>query len=266
MDSKKISEELLRSLRPRTYPVGVKFYEDESDVPETAKAPGAKMSFCQIVGMARESDELVFLANKNNIICAFAKANLGFEQLPKNMARRFAPVRTATEEAFQNIVDTAIKMEYGRFQAAVVASLETNAIEPDIILIFVDGLQMSRLMYAITYWEGKRLSINTASECGTCGEGLATAYVNDEPTISFPCYGTRRLALAYDNELILCFPTKYAENITEGLRRTQMGGFRYPMAHQFTTPQPPAVYRIRTEEPPSDYLETTERLKKQFND
>lgn len=264
MDTREISERFLKALRPRTYPVGVKFYEDESQVPEIARPPGSKMSFCQIVGMARESDELVFLANKHTIICAFAKANLGFEKLPDNMARRFAPVRTATEEAFENIVNTAVKMEYGEYRAAAVASLETNAFKPDIIMLFVDGLQMSRLIYAITYWEGKRLVIETASECGTCGEGLATAYVNDEPTISFPCYGTRRLALAYDNELILSFPLKDTESILEGLERTQKGGFRYPMAHQFTTPQPPAVYRIRTEEPPPDYSEAIHKMKAEF--
>ena len=56
MNYKKFSEELSRMVRPQTFPLGVKFVQDISELPEKAVRPSKysiKISLCQWVTMAR---------------------------------------------------------------------------------------------------------------------------------------------------------------------------------------------------------------------
>jgi len=108
------------------------------------------------------------------------------------------------------------------------------------------------------------LNISTAAECGTCGEGVAAAMVKDKPTFSFPCYGTRRFALADDEELIFSFPFRYSQEILKGLEITHKGGFKYPILRQISAPQPPALYRIREAKPPEEYLVNLKKLQEEI--
>jgi len=88
--------------------------------------------------------------------------------------------------------------------------------------------------------------------------------MKDKPTVSFPCYGTRRFALAEDNELIFSFPFRYSQEILQGLEITQKGGFKYPILRQLSSPQAPALYRIREAKPPEDYFVNLRKLQEEI--
>lgn len=262
-EKKKISEEFMNLLRLRTLPVEVKLLKDRNQLPPGCEILEEPLTFCQFVTFARVYGRNVGVTNEN-LVCAIAKGNLGFSDFPKGLAERFAVVRTSTAQAFEKILATGIRLEPGRTQAAVVAPLGETSVDPDVVLLFVDGAQMTCLLYAATYQTGDRLNINTAAECGTCGEGVAAAFVKDKPTVSFPCYGTRRFALAEDNELIFSFPFRYSQEILRGLEITQKGGFKYPILRQISSPKPPALYRIREAQPPEEYFTNLRKLEQEM--
>ncbi|MDI6755873.1 MAG: DUF169 domain-containing protein, partial [Thermodesulfobacteriota bacterium] len=260
---KEISERFMNFLRLRTLPVGVKLLKDPKELPIGCEILDEPLTFCQFVTYARVYGRTLGVSQEN-LVCAIAKGNLGFADFPAGLAKRFAIVRTSTGEAFEKILKTGLRIEPGRFQAALVAPLEAIPIDPDVILLFADGAQMTRLIYASTYQTGERLNINTAAECGTCGEGAAAAFMKDKPTVSFPCYGTRRFALAEDNELIFSFPCRYSQEILKGLEITQKGGFKYPILRQISSPKPPALYRIRDAKPPEEYFVNLRKLEEEI--
>ena len=261
-EKKKISEGFMNLLRLRTLPVGVKLLKDRKELPAGCEIFDEPLTFCQFVTYARVYGRTLGVTQEN-MVCAVAKGNLGFSDFPEGLARRFATVRTSTAEAFEKILKTGLRIEPGQFNAALVAPLGEIPTDPDVVLLFADGAQMTRLIYAATYETGERLNINTAAECGSCGEGAAAAFVKDKPTVSFPCYGTRRFALAEDNELIFSFPFRYCQEILRGLEMTQKGGFKYPILKQLSSPKPPALYRIREAQPPEEYFINLRKLEEE---
>jgi uncharacterized protein (DUF169 family) len=260
---KKVSEGMMNSLRLRTLPVGVKLLRDPKELDPACEILDEPLTFCQFVTYARVYGRSLGVTQEN-LVCAIAKGMLGFGDLPAGLAKRFATVRTSTAEAYEEILKTGLRIEPGRFNAALVAPLGQISADPDVALIFADGAQMTRLIYAATYQTGERLSINTAAECGTCGEGVAAAFMKDKPTVSFPCYGTRRFALAEDNELIFSFPFRYGPEILRGLEMTEKGGFKYPILRQLSSPKAPALYRIREAQPPEEYFINLRKLEEEM--
>ncbi len=262
-EKKKIADEYMNILRLKTLPVGVKLLERRQDLPPQGEILEQPYTFCQFVTLARVYGRTLGVTNEN-LVCAIAKAFLGFADFPKDLAQRFAFVRTSTAEAFERILQSGLRLQPNQTQAALVAPLEGIPGDPDVVLLFGDGAQMTRLIYSATYETGERLNISTAAECGTCGEGVAAAFIKDKPTVSFPCYGTRRFALAEDNELIFSFPYKYSRQILRALEITQKGGFKYPILRQISSPQPPALYRIREAKPPDEYWANLEKFKEEI--
>jgi uncharacterized protein (DUF169 family) len=263
LEKKKISDGYMSILRLRTLPVGVKILGKKENLPGNCEIPDQPFTFCQFVTLARVYGRTLGVTSEN-LVCGIAKGCLGFADFPQDLPQRFAIVRTSTAETFEKILKTGLRLEPGKTKAVLVAPLEEITLDPDVVLLFGDGAKMTRLIYSATYETGERLNINTAAECGTCGEGVAAAFVKDKPTVSFPCYGTRRFALAEDNELIFSFPYRYSREILRALNITQKGGFKYPILRQISPPQPPALYRIREAKPPDEYFVNLEKLKEEI--
>lgn len=224
VDWRAYSRELAELLRLRTLPVAVKFSEEE--LGGGAEPP---MTVCQMVSRARVFGETV-VANRRTVFCVIAKRMLGLAELPPDVPERFAGLRTETAEAYARILDDMPKVELGRYSSVVISPLESVEGDPDVILVFANGAQMTRLLHAATWKTGERVSVRTAAEAGTCGEAIAAAFVRGSYTVAFPCYGTRVYGLAADDEIIFSYPASLAEELLEGLRRT----------HEFA-PYPPRV-------------------------
>jgi len=167
---KEISDGYMNILRLRTLPVGVKLLKDRKDLPGVSEIPAEPLTFCQFVTYARVYGRTLGVTQEN-MVCAIAKGNLGFSDFPKGMADRFAIVRTSTAEAFEKILKTGLRLEPGRVQAALVAPLEEGSVDPDVVLLFADGAQMTRLIYASTYQTGERLNSTRPRSAALAGKG-----------------------------------------------------------------------------------------------
>ena len=244
-----VCRELFELLRLRSSPVAVKLVKSEEEIPEGVEKPKKRLTVCQMVNLAR-IHKRTLAATVDEIICAYAQSVLGFAEWPEDMLSgdRQAGRRTETKEAFKKIIEGIPKIRNGTFQAIVLSPLEDTPVEPDLILIFGNPAQIMRLIHASTWKNGERLHFSTAAEAGTCGEGIAATYLSNQPTISFPCYGTRRFGLAQDDELIMGIPITRLSEVLEGLRKTHEAGLQYPIKQNVeNTPEPPSLYYIRRE-------------------
>jgi len=214
MNWKEYEEKLMGLLRLRTPPVAVRFSEEELE--GSVEKP---LTVCQMVTKARIEGE-VMIANRKTVFCSLAKHFLGLEELPSDIPERFGGRRTKDSEGFRRLLEDMPSIELGRFKSAIISPLSKVDGDPHVILVFADGAQMTRLLHGATWKDGRRVSVKTAAEAGTCGEAIASAFVRDDYTVAFPCYGTRIYALARDDEIIFSFPGRLAEDLMEGLEET----------------------------------------------
>ncbi len=95
-EKKKISDGYMSILRLRTLPVGVKLFEKRENLPANCEILDQPYTFCQFVTLARVYGRTLGVINEN-LVCAVAKAFLGFADFPKDLAQRFAYVTYAPQ-------------------------------------------------------------------------------------------------------------------------------------------------------------------------
>ena len=247
----KASEVLMRLLRLRTWPVAVKLYRRGEEVPCDVVGPAEPITICQFVNIARVHGKPL-LGRMRDIVCAYAQSFLGFADFPEDLVagERQAGRRTEKAEVYERILRDMPRIAAGETEAVLVSPLNI-ARAVDVVLIFANPAQMTRLIHASTWKRGERITVRTAAEAGTCGEGIAATYLLRKPTIAFPCYGTRRFGLAADDELIFGVPAEAMDELLEGLEKTH-AAMPYPIVRQVeVTPKPPSLYTIRREPPPT---------------
>ena len=252
MDVENIQERLIRLLRLRTTPVAIKLLKKKDDIPAGIERPKIRLTVCQMVALSR-IHERVLAGGMEEIICSYAQSVLGFADWPDDMisGERRAGARVEDIEASSNLIGNIPKIGTGSFEAIVTAPLAKTPLEPDLILLFANPAQMTRLIHAATWKTGERLSYNTAAEGGTCAEGIAATYLRNDVNIAFPCYGTRRFGMAADSELIFGIPTEKIDEIMDGLEKLHAVGSTYPIRVELEcTPKPPSLYAIMREKPP----------------
>jgi uncharacterized protein (DUF169 family) len=246
-----ISERLIRLLRLRTSPVAVKLYGREEEIPQGIEKPTRPITLCQFVNLSRIHGKIL-LGKMENIVCAYAQSFLGFSDFPPDLlaGKRAIGRRTETAEAYEKILRDMPKINGGETVAVLTSPLEKMPVEPDLVLVFGNAAQVMRLIHSATWKRGERMSIRTAAEAGTCGEGIAATYLLKRPTIAFPCYGSRRFGLAGDDEIIFGIPIENLGEILECLEKSHKT-LPYPILQQVeVTPEPPLIYYIRIEPPP----------------
>jgi len=77
-DFNQIGEELDRILRVRTTPLGLKYFEDENDLPEAFEKIEQQITICQLIGMARYHEKAVYTTGDLATACAAGGALQGF--------------------------------------------------------------------------------------------------------------------------------------------------------------------------------------------
>ena len=136
-DFNQIGEELDRILRVRTTPLGLKYFEDENDLPEVFEKIEQQITICQLIGMARYHERAVYTTGDLATACAGGGALQGFFDIPEDLAdgtrcsRWFAKDVDATKKIFAN----RMSIEQGKFKVLAAAPLSTIPVEPDATLV-----------------------------------------------------------------------------------------------------------------------------------
>lgn len=240
------TDRLIHLLRIKTSPVAVKIFRKGEDIPTNIRHPTEPLTFCQFTYISRVHKEPL-LGTFSDIICAYAQSFLGFADFPEDLyeGKRSAGRRTETAEAYKRILSDMPKIESGTTEAVLTAPLERTPVAPDVILLYVTPGQITPLLHAATWKTGERVTVRTAAEAGTCGEGVASAYIMKRPIVAFPCSGTRRYGQVEDEELIFALPGFMMDEFMDWLEKVCERS-PYPVKRQIEfTPRPPQLYYIR---------------------
>ena len=230
MNLKQVNEALNLYIRPQSFPLALKLYQSETDLPEKVKMPvrdlGYQVTLCQAIGIARHY-RWTLVIGKEDQCCIGGGLAMGFiDKPPESMA---FPV-------------PAEKMlQVGKYSHLLIAPVETASFEPDIIVLYGNPAQVMRLAQAAGVTNQVVSAVASPAIGGVCcGDIVARTTLSDECQFILPSGGDRSFGGTQDHEVIFTIPHNKVDTLMKGLEDTHKTGNRYPILvdirHQPTLP------------------------------
>lgn len=115
-------------------------------------------------------------------------------------------------------------------EALVLSPLDEGRFEPDYVLIYANGGQMTLLMNGLQYFEFEKVESSFSGE-GSCTDALPHCVATGYPSLSLPCLGERGFGQVTDAELAIAMPANRLERTVRGLKALKETGLAYPIGH-----------------------------------
>ena len=116
-------------------------------------------------------------------------------------------------------------------EALVMSPLDEEKYEPDYLLIYANGGQMTLLMNGLQYFDYEAVQSSFTGE-GSCADALPRCVVTGKPSLCLPCVGERGFGLVNDDEMVIALPADKLETTVKGLKALKKIGLGYPLGHQ----------------------------------
>jgi len=237
-------EELERRVRLKTFPLAVKFLKNKEDIPKEAQRPqkdfGHRLMLCQAFQLARREGITVAMLAED-MWCHEPVIGYGLRKPPGYFFEGHTryPRDVATLEAGGHYADEFPRLEVGTYVGVVSAPLNSTTFEPDIVMIYCDGTQLSLLLLAREWKDGYNLPCNLSSHAA-CVYGVVPVILSGQCQVAIPCRGDHYGAMAGDEEMIFTIPKRKLEDVMAGLRYVDKNDSRLPRGYHLPKeyPQP----------------------------
>jgi uncharacterized protein (DUF169 family) len=235
MDMMEVDQTLNRYVRMQTYPVAVKLCQGKQEIPARVKFPfkdmKLKIPLCQGMAMARRYGWVIAVGNEDQV-CPFGALTMGFVPAKTGyLDGSFVDsLRPGEKEIAAKTAKALSRLAYGEFKYVAFAPLHRTSFEPDLIVVYGNAAQVSRLIQASLR---KRGGVLTSSSIGgiACSAVIARTVLEDECQYVVSGAGDRFFALTQDDELVFTIPRSKIETTLEGLVEGHEGGH-----HRIPTP------------------------------
>lgn len=232
---KKFAEELDLFVRTDSFPLGIKVFKEEAEIPAKAKRPMRdlqnRITICQGISMARRYGWTLAMG-REDLSCPIALTAFGFEpMLPYYEEGTLAcGMYVDSPEAARQTEADVPKFTAEESGTIVVGPLGRLPFEPDTVLVYGNSAQVMRLTAAALYKRGGSIP-STFSARADCADIVIKTQQTGEPQVILPCYGDRLFGQTQDHEMAFTIPYAQMSELSEGLHGTQKGGIRYPIPH-----------------------------------
>jgi uncharacterized protein (DUF169 family) len=226
------SNDLSNLLRLKTSPVGFKRLENAVEldtITDVYRVPHL-CSFCQVLFMARIQRLTVGITREDKLSDRCMRIH-GLKSATEKSMNAEASMFSTTwfsspEDALQQQKDTP-RVPAG--EAIVVAPLDKEKFEPDVILIFGNPAQVMMLLCGLQKEKYERFDFSFVGE-GACADSLARCYNTKKPSLAIPCFGERSMGQVADDELLIGIPPSEMDRAISGLKKLKKIGFKYPIS------------------------------------
>lgn len=229
----KLIKQLEEQIRPSTFPLAIKFFENVENVPKEVRRPKVRVIGCNIFSLARRHG-LSLAVTRDDIACS-AIAILGFIEFSNEFVNWYANYLGSTyaksPEAAEKTIKRFPKIEYGKFSAVMVSPAEKTEVEPDLLLVYMNPAQINQVLLGLykKNEEGMSFIFETFEPVSTCAS-VARAYNTREPQLVLPGTGDRRYGLTQDDELAFVVPIERLADLVSGITESwNVLGRRYPV-------------------------------------
>jgi uncharacterized protein (DUF169 family) len=232
MELQKISEALKTYIRPGAFPVAVKMTSSASEVPEKARMPkrdlGVTMAVCQGIAIARRLGWLMAMG-KEDMLCPLGALGLGLVPAKeKFLDGSFnVPFWLKSQDMRAKANRNLPRLEYGKYSHVVMAPLHRADFEPQVIIVYGNPAQISRLIQSAVYAIAEPI-VSSSAGGFACGGEITVPILTDKCQVIITGGGDRAIAQADDHEVAFAAPMSKVEALVEGLEATHKAGMRYP--------------------------------------
>jgi uncharacterized protein (DUF169 family) len=232
VDWNQIVTDLNRFLRLRTTPIGMKMFENKTDMESIPRIrrPSDVHTTDQIVGQACRNGWTVGIT-ADDLVGAQCQAVIGLaprsdEWLSGN---NMAGVWYETKEESSKHQHAMDVVPYGAFEAMAVSPLASGRLSPpDICLIYATPAQMILFINGLQWTGYKKLEWGCVGE-SACADSWGRALATGEPSLSIPCFAERRYGGVMEDELLMAIPPHFLPKVIDGLDHLSRNGLRYPI-------------------------------------
>ncbi len=241
-DWKTLSEELSELLELDSKVISVKRLENKDGLEEIEglERPKSAFTFCQLPYLVRKQGKTVGITKEDAQPLA-EKMQLGYRCLriqglaPSNEEQIDAEAKGFTGFWF-NDYETAKEAVSSyppvpSIEALVMSPLDEVKYEPEYLLIYANGGQMTLLMNGLQYFKYEQVQSYFVGE-GSCADSLPRCVATGKPSLCLPCVGERGFGLVNDGEMVIALPADRLERTVEGLKALAKIGLKYPLGHQ----------------------------------
>jgi len=232
----------------RTLPFGLKFFENEADVPKEAFYPmekyGKHMALCQAFYYVRAEGATIAMRTEDhwcwapligfgNVECE--PGSPAFEEICKT-------IHLATEELGRQHLASKPQLPLGKYPVVVMAPLKNCTFEPDVVIIYADTAQTTFLCNIVKTVVGGNFTseFDGIDACLYC---TIPSFTQNEFRITLPDPGDRERAMAKADELILSVPGGRMKEFFEAFeKQTDKRAYGYPSNNLLLDFPRPAFY------------------------
>jgi len=227
-----VVQEMKLLLRLKSDPIAYKRLEKAAEldeIPEVIRLD-RRASFCQVPAMVRTVG-LTIAATRDNFGDRCARINGLAPTTEKQVAweaESFANTWFANLEEAKKQMAAYPTVPPG--EAVVLAPLEAEKFDPDVVLIYANPAQMMLLMNGLQFKDYERFQFFFIGE-GSCADGLAQCYTTGKPALAIPCLGERSFGAVGDDEMVMALPPAMMAKAVEGMQALKARGASYPIAY-----------------------------------
>jgi uncharacterized protein (DUF169 family) len=218
---------LEKYVKPHTYPIGIQLLKSHADTPPNIytvrQALRHKASLCQGFGLVRRN-RLTFSLFKEDMVCPVGVVVMGLAQRPDYILQGANHIgRTnRTQEAAISTEREMNHFDIEEYAGLIFSPLDNSELNFDLALIYVNVIQVTRLIQAALYEKGGRFTVSVIPSA-VCADALVPPVKTGRCSLGLPCLGDRIHTGTNENEMLFSIPASRFNEIAVGLRETSEG-------------------------------------------
>jgi uncharacterized protein (DUF169 family) len=225
---RKAGESIYRRLHLASYPVAIKYIKDLAEVPADSIRPtslGQKASLCQAFTYARRFGFTISMTADDNF-CTPATVMHRWVDIPLDVLvesqlhqqwHKDAEAEKKRIEHGQNMIGKENLQKVEEYMGFVASPLTETLIEPDTVLIYGNGENITHIIHALTY-EGENYPTSSFEGFAeSCLKGGLIPFITGVPQVVIPGMGDRSFSGSYDYEIAIGMPAELIFDVDRNL-------------------------------------------------
>ncbi|WP_165171811.1 DUF169 domain-containing protein [Adlercreutzia sp. ZJ242] len=208
---------IMEKLGLRWQPVAVSLIDKDEPLP-AAPLPPENLRFCQAMMAARRGASILMPPYRH--ACPDGTSIFGMTGVPEKLATGEIYVlfhKLVNAEAAARMVAERPTLEPKSRRATYVAPLDKTVREPEVVVFTGTPEQMMWLCMSMSYYTGHRFDFHASGYNSMCVEAVLYPMLEQQPNITFGCYGCRAATDLGEDMMFMGVPTSALPTVVKGL-------------------------------------------------
>ena len=208
---------IMEKLGLRWQPVAVSLIDKDEPLPDVPLPP-ENQRFCQAMMAARRGASILMPPHRHS--CPDGTSIFGMTGVPEKLATGEIYVlfhKLVNAEAAARMVAERPTLPPKSRRATYVAPLAKTVRKPEVVVVTGTPEQMMWLCMSMSYYSGHRFDFHASGFNSMCVEAVLYPLTEQEPNITFGCYGCRAASDVAEDMMFMGLPVDKLPIVAQGL-------------------------------------------------